>query len=206
MFESHHEGADKIKACCQYCSVRQLGRSISSHLRKLSSAFVERWKFFLTGQDYAKITSCQSPRSLEFITRLSGFVSRFPLVSCVELGSASLLTVYGHDQLRDRIKRKNRSYANTQRRLTGKTYQLTFENNQNGNKYNKYKTNSQILKPNAILHDRMLKPSQTVLTRAFNPSTQVDLWIGGQPGLQNEIQNSKDCREKPCLEKENKYL
>jgi hypothetical protein len=29
----------------------------------------------------------------------------------------------------------------------------------------------------------------------------VDLWVQGQPGLQNEFQDSQDYTEKPCLEK-----
>jgi hypothetical protein len=29
----------------------------------------------------------------------------------------------------------------------------------------------------------------------------VDFWVGGQPGLQSEFQDSQYCTEKPCLEK-----
>jgi hypothetical protein len=30
---------------------------------------------------------------------------------------------------------------------------------------------------------------------------QVDFWVGGQPGLQSEFQDSQRYTEKPCLEK-----
>ena len=32
----------------------------------------------------------------------------------------------------------------------------------------------------------------------------MDLWVWGQPGLQNEFQNSQGYTEKPCLEKPKK--
>jgi hypothetical protein len=43
-------------------------------------------------------------------------------------------------------------------------------------------------------------------THAFNPSTRWveagwSLWVWGQPGLQNEFQDSKGYAEKLCLEK-----
>jgi hypothetical protein len=31
---------------------------------------------------------------------------------------------------------------------------------------------------------------------------QVDFWVRGQPGLQNEFQDSQSYREKPCLKKQ----
>jgi hypothetical protein len=33
---------------------------------------------------------------------------------------------------------------------------------------------------------------------------QVDFWVWGQPGLQNEFQDSQGYTEKPCLEKPKK--
>jgi hypothetical protein len=42
-----------------------------------------------------------------------------------------------------------------------------------------------------------------VVTHTFNPSTwQADFWVRGQPGLQNEFQDSQVYTEKPCLKKE----
>ena len=47
---------------------------------------------------------------------------------------------------------------------------------------------------------------EAVVVLAFNPSTREvalggSLWVGDQPGLQSEFQDSPGCTEKPCLEK-----
>jgi hypothetical protein len=39
----------------------------------------------------------------------------------------------------------------------------------------------------------------TPLMSALRRQRQVDLWIGGQPGLQSEFQDSQGYTEKPCL-------
>ena len=39
---------------------------------------------------------------------------------------------------------------------------------------------------------------------AFSPSTQKDLWDGGQPDLQIKFQDSQGYTEKPSLEQANK--
>jgi hypothetical protein len=39
------------------------------------------------------------------------------------------------------------------------------------------------------------------LIPALGRQRQVDLWVGGQPGLQSEFQDSQGYTEKPCLEK-----
>ena len=52
--------------------------------------------------------------------------------------------------------------------------------------------------------------SQVVVVHAFNPNSwkaerQTDLWVWGQPGLQSEMQDSQDYKEKPSSEtKQNK--
>jgi hypothetical protein len=51
--------------------------------------------------------------------------------------------------------------------------------------------------------------SQAVVAHAFNPSTpgrqrQGDFWVGGQPGLQSEFQDSQGYTDKPCLKKKKK--
>ena len=43
-----------------------------------------------------------------------------------------------------------------------------------------------------------------MVTHAFDPTTRDaeaagSLWVWGQPGLQNEFQDSESYREKPCL-------
>ena len=44
--------------------------------------------------------------------------------------------------------------------------------------------------------------SQAVVAHAFNPSTwEADFWVRGQPGLQNEFQDSQGYTKKPYLEK-----
>jgi hypothetical protein len=42
----------------------------------------------------------------------------------------------------------------------------------------------------------------TTLIPELGRQKQVDFWVQGQPGLQSEFQDSKDCTEKPCLEKQ----
>ena len=42
------------------------------------------------------------------------------------------------------------------------------------------------------------------LIPALRRQRQADFWIGGQPGLQSEFQDSQGYTEKPCLEKPNK--
>jgi hypothetical protein len=44
----------------------------------------------------------------------------------------------------------------------------------------------------------------TPLIPALWRQRQVDFWVRGQPGLQNEVQDSQGYTEKPCLEKQNK--
>jgi hypothetical protein len=39
-------------------------------------------------------------------------------------------------------------------------------------------------------------------THTFYLSTQEDLWVRGQPGLQSEFQDSQGYTEIPCLEKQ----
>ena len=45
---------------------------------------------------------------------------------------------------------------------------------------------------------------RAVVTHTFNPSTWEaeagGFWVRGQPGLQNEFQDSQGYTEKPCLE------
>jgi hypothetical protein len=36
---------------------------------------------------------------------------------------------------------------------------------------------------------------------ALGRQRQADFWVRGQPGLQNEFQDSQSYTEKPCLEK-----
>ena len=49
------------------------------------------------------------------------------------------------------------------------------------------------------------KDSWAVVAHAFKPSTwearQADFCVRGQPGLQNELQDSQGYTEKPCIEK-----
>jgi hypothetical protein len=42
------------------------------------------------------------------------------------------------------------------------------------------------------------------LIPALGRQRQVDFWVGGQPGLQSECQDSQDYTEKPCLKKKKK--
>jgi hypothetical protein len=48
----------------------------------------------------------------------------------------------------------------------------------------------------ACLHLR-----HTPLIPELGRQNQVDFWVGGQPGLQSELQDSQGYTEKPCLEK-----
>jgi hypothetical protein len=41
------------------------------------------------------------------------------------------------------------------------------------------------------------------LVQVLRGQRQVDLWVRGQPGLENEYQDSQGYTEKPCLEKPN---
>jgi hypothetical protein len=45
---------------------------------------------------------------------------------------------------------------------------------------------------------------RTPLIPALGRQRQVDFWVGGQPGLLSEFQDSQGYTEKPCLEKQNK--
>ena len=45
---------------------------------------------------------------------------------------------------------------------------------------------------------------RTPLIPALGRQNQVDFWIWGQPGLQNEFQDGQGYTEKPCLRKQNK--
>jgi hypothetical protein len=40
------------------------------------------------------------------------------------------------------------------------------------------------------------------LIPALGRQRQADFWVPGQPGLQNEFQDSQGYTEKPCLEKQ----
>ena len=42
------------------------------------------------------------------------------------------------------------------------------------------------------------------LIPALGRQRQADFWVGGQPGLQSEFQDSQGYMEKPCLKKQNK--
>ena len=44
----------------------------------------------------------------------------------------------------------------------------------------------------------------TPLIPALGRQRQADFWVGGQPGLQSEFQDSQGYTEKPCLEKPKK--
>ena len=44
----------------------------------------------------------------------------------------------------------------------------------------------------------------TPLIPALGRQKQADFWVGGQPGLQSEFQDSQSYTEKPCLEKPKK--
>ena len=44
----------------------------------------------------------------------------------------------------------------------------------------------------------------TPLIPALGRQRQADFWVQGQPGLQNEFQDSQGYTEKPCLEKNKK--
>ena len=44
----------------------------------------------------------------------------------------------------------------------------------------------------------------TLLIPALGGQSQVDFWVRGQPGLQNEFQNSQGYTENPVLEKKKK--
>jgi hypothetical protein len=44
----------------------------------------------------------------------------------------------------------------------------------------------------------------TPLIPALGRQRQVDFWVGVQPGLQSEFQDSQGYTEKPCLKKQNK--
>jgi hypothetical protein len=43
----------------------------------------------------------------------------------------------------------------------------------------------------------------TYLIWAYRSQRKVDLWVPGQPGLQNEFQDSQGYTEKPCLKNPN---
>ena len=43
---------------------------------------------------------------------------------------------------------------------------------------------------------------RTPLIPALGRQRQADFWVGGQPGLQSEFQDSQGYTEKPCLEKQ----
>jgi hypothetical protein len=45
---------------------------------------------------------------------------------------------------------------------------------------------------------------RTPLIPALGRQRQANFWVGGQPGLQSEFQDSQGYTEKPCLEKQNK--
>jgi hypothetical protein len=45
---------------------------------------------------------------------------------------------------------------------------------------------------------------RTPLIPALRRQRQVNFWVGGQPGLQSEFQDSQGYTEKPCLKKQNK--
>jgi hypothetical protein len=42
----------------------------------------------------------------------------------------------------------------------------------------------------------------TPLIPALGRQRQADFWVGGQPGLHSEFQDSQDYTEKPCLKKQ----
>jgi hypothetical protein len=44
----------------------------------------------------------------------------------------------------------------------------------------------------------------TALIPVLGRQRQADFWFRGQPGLQDEFQDSQDYTEKLCIEKQNK--